>query len=273
MGKFDGMLICTDLDGTLLGSDRKISAENIRAIEYFKSEGGFFTFVTGRMPFFVSYIAENINPNAPFGCINGGGLYDWNKKHYIKKTEMPQKVSGLVRFVYETFPHIGIQINTFDKVLFRRDNRAMADFRKSTQVENLVCYGEDVGEPIAKIVFGIDEEKDVETLANALNTHPLADGFEFIQSEKTLYEILPKGTNKGAAITNLCQYLNVDVHKTIALGDYYNDIPMFEKAGVGVAVANGCADAVEAADYVTVSNDENAVSKIISDIECGKLKF
>ena len=77
MGKFDGFLICTDLDGTLLRNDKTISPENLQAIAYFKQEGGFFTFVTGRMPFFVSHVYDRIKPNAPIGCINGGGLYDY----------------------------------------------------------------------------------------------------------------------------------------------------------------------------------------------------
>ena len=83
MGKFDGILICTDLDGTLIGRGGKISEENIEAIEYFKSEGGYFTFVTGRMPFIVGHIYNAVKPNAPIGCINGGGLYDFEKKEYI----------------------------------------------------------------------------------------------------------------------------------------------------------------------------------------------
>ena len=52
MGKFDGYLICTDLDGTLYRNDKTVSAENREAIEYFKREGGYFTFVTGRMPYY-----------------------------------------------------------------------------------------------------------------------------------------------------------------------------------------------------------------------------
>ena len=44
MGKFDGILICTDLDGTLYKNDKTISEENKEAIEYFKREGGYFTF-------------------------------------------------------------------------------------------------------------------------------------------------------------------------------------------------------------------------------------
>ena len=54
MKKFDGIMICTDLDGTLLQSDKTISEENTRAIEYFKSEGGRFTFITGRMHYFAN---------------------------------------------------------------------------------------------------------------------------------------------------------------------------------------------------------------------------
>ena len=82
MGKFDGILICTDLDGTLYNSDREsrtISKENLNAIEYFKSEGGYFTIVTGRMPCFSDEAYNAVKPNCPFGCINGGGLYDHRK--------------------------------------------------------------------------------------------------------------------------------------------------------------------------------------------------
>ena len=73
MGKFDGVLLCTDIDGTLLNTNRKVSQENKKALEFFKKEGGLCTFVTGRMPFFVSDIYDAMKPNAPFGCINGGG--------------------------------------------------------------------------------------------------------------------------------------------------------------------------------------------------------
>ena len=50
MKKFEGMLFCTDLDGTLYTGDKRVSKENLEAIEYFKSEGGLFTFITGRVP-------------------------------------------------------------------------------------------------------------------------------------------------------------------------------------------------------------------------------
>ena len=63
MGKFDGILLCTDLDGTLFSSDGSLSAENKEAIEYFKREGGYFTFITGRLPHYSNNAYENIIPN------------------------------------------------------------------------------------------------------------------------------------------------------------------------------------------------------------------
>ena len=93
MNKFKDILICTDLDGTLLRSDRSLARENVEAIEYFKSEGGRFTFITGRMYFFVKEMYDMVKPNAPVGTINGGALYDFEKEKYtfLQKLTLPNQ--------------------------------------------------------------------------------------------------------------------------------------------------------------------------------------
>lgn len=270
MGKFDGMLICTDLDGTLLKNDKTISCENIEAIEYFKHEGGYFTFVTGRMPFFVSYVLDTIKPNAPFGCVNGAGLYDGRKGEYVWKAVMPNNVIELVKYIDNNFSDVGIQVNTYYKTYFCRENQTMKNFRKVTKLENIVCHYNDVQEPIAKIIFGSEKEEEIQKIEKMLKSHPLANEFDFIRSEKTLYEILPKGIGKGTSIINLCHHLNINVNKAIAIGDYNNDISMFKEAGIGIAVSNACKDALNAADYITVSNEEHAIARVIHDLELGK---
>ena len=80
MGKLDGILIVTDLDGTLYKNDKSISHQNREAIDYFKREGGYFTFITGRMPYYSMDAYDSVMPNVPFGCINGGGVYDGKTK-------------------------------------------------------------------------------------------------------------------------------------------------------------------------------------------------
>ena len=84
-----------------------------------------------------------------------------------------------------------------------------------------------------------------------------------------MYEILPKGITKGTAIKGICDYLGLDANKTVAIGDYDNDIPMLKAAKIGVAVANASASALAAADRVTVSNEEHAIACVIQELENG----
>lgn len=270
MGKFDGILICTDLDGTLLKNDKTISDENIKAIEYFKSEGGFFTFVTGRMPFFVYDYCEAIKPNAPIGCVNGAALFDYYKKEYIWKTILPDNVRELIKCIDDNFSDVGIQINTFNRTYFSKDNESMENFRKASNAIKYECDYNDLKEPLAKIIFGSEFDDEIKKIDKILHNHKMASEFDFIRSERALYEILPKGTGKNNSIFKLCQFLNSDIKNTIAIGDYDNDVSMLKAANIGIAVSNACKKAIDASDYVTVSNEENAIKQVILDLESGK---
>ena len=271
MNKFRGLLICTDLDGTLLRNDKSISKENLDAIEYFKAEGGYFTFVTGRMPHTSAKTCGIVKPNAPFGCINGGGLYDYDKKEYIFTSVLPEEGMELVKFIDETLPGVGFLVNTFYKTYFCKKNDAMESFRVRVGAPDLCGVYNEIDEPVAKVVFATDSEAEMVELERLLRSHPLADRFDFMRSEQTLFEILPKDTNKGNSIEGLCKYLAIDKSRTIAVGDYNNDVAMLKEAGVGIAVANACENAKAAADIITVSNEDHAIAQIINDIETGQI--
>ena len=75
MGKFDGILLITDLDGTLIQNDRTISEENANAIRYFQSEGGIFTVATGRYPDFLQNYADKFKVNSCVVGLNGNTKY------------------------------------------------------------------------------------------------------------------------------------------------------------------------------------------------------
>ena len=273
MGKFDGILICTDLDGTLLRNDKSISAENHDAIEYFKREGGYFTFVTGRMYFTASMLYDRIKPNAPVGCINGGGIYDYVKGEYLWSMTLPYDVNELVDAVYNAVPSAGIQMNALDKIHFCRDNDAMRDFRRRTGAPFIEGNHMTIDVPVAKVVFGDGDEANILKIAEVLNNHPRSAEFDYIRSERTLYEILPKGSSKGNLLPRLAAILGVDMARTVAVGDYNNDVSMIRMAGVGIAVSNATDEAKAAADRITVSNEEHAIAKIISEIDSGEISF
>jgi Cof subfamily protein (haloacid dehalogenase superfamily) len=274
MKKFEGILICTDLDGTLLRNDKTISKENKEAIEYFKSEGGRFTFVTGRVPSAALPIYNMVQPNAPIGCFNGAGVYDYETDTFVHFNELPEESLVLTEMIDRALPDVGIQLNTATNVYFCKDNPAQQDFRTNTGLPHKVCPYTNREEPVGKMIFLHRDVERLQKAAELLTSHPLAEKFNFIRSEKTIYEILPKGATKGAAISHIARGCGVDISRTIAVGDYDNDVSMLESARVGIAVSNASEAAKNAADLVlSVSNEEHAIAKIIWDLDAGKIRI
>lgn len=265
--KFEGILLCTDLDGTLLCDNKHISKENLEAIEYFKSEGGLFTFITGRPPMIAMDIYETVKPNAPIGCFNGGGIYDFESGKYLWSAVLSNEAIELVKYAVDKFPDMGVQFNTQDRIIFTHENSATKWFREVTSLPNDACDIDDVNETVIKILFCHDDSATHERLAEFLYSHPKSQMFDYIRSEEKLYEILPKGISKGNLLLKLAENLGIDPKKTVAVGDYNNDISMIKAAGIGYAVANAVPEAKAVADRVTVSNEEHAIAKIIEELE------
>ena len=91
----------------------------------------------------------------------------------------------------------------------------------------------------------------------------LGDKFDVTCSATVLIEISPLTDNKGEAVKYLAKYYGIPIEKTVAMGDNLNDLSMIKAAGLGVAVANATEKLKQAADFVSVSNNEGAVAQII----------
>ena len=271
MKKFDGVLFCTDLDGTLFTDDKTVSKQNLDAIDYFKSEGGLFTFITGRMPKTSTDIYHIVKPNAPYGCINGGGIYDGEKERYLWTVELSREVMALLRLVDEQMPDMGIQVNTANDVWFCKDNEAMAVFRAVTGMPLISCHYEEVTDPLMKIIFSHVSVEELARLEALLKAHPLAQQFHLIRSEQYLYEILPKGVNKGLALRKMTELFGIRADRTVAVGDYYNDLELLQAAHLSYAVDNAADEIKAAAHRITVSNNDHAIAAIIDELDRGIL--
>lgn len=271
MNKFKGTLIVTDADGTLLKNDKSLSKENLDAIEYFKSEGGIFTIVTGRPSVIVRELYDMVRPNAPLGCFNGGAIYDVENNKFLWTVELPRKALELVAHVDKVMPEMSIQICCFENCYFSKMNTSLTNHLIREKFPDLRKPYWEIDESIAKVLFADEAEENLFKLSDILKKHPLAEEFDFIRSFEEYYEILPKGVSKGNLVIKLAELLGIDIKKTIALGDNDNDASMIECAGLGVAVANASLAAKKAADIVTVSNEEHALAKIIGELDKGKI--
>ena len=273
MKKFEGILIATDLDGTLLRKDKSVSEENKKAIEYFKENGGYFTVITGRPMAVNRAICEEVNPNAPIGCLNGGGIYDLQKKEYLWKRPLEKEALELLEHVDKNIPDMSIQVCGFEDNYFCKMNDSMERHLQNAGFKDIRCHYSEVPEAWAKVLFAHTEEEKLFTLRDLLESHPMAQHFGFIRSEQEFYEILPKGISKGDLVLRIADILGIDRNHTVAIGDHDNDVSMISMAGLGVAVANASESAKNAADIITVSNEEHAIAQLIYDIEKGLIEI
>ena len=265
MKKFEGILFLTDLDGTLLRRDKSISEENLRAIEYFMAEGGLFSFVSGRAHVAMRKIYEKLRPNAPVGCLNGGGIYDFAQEKMLWSVTVPHNALKLAAFVDDALPEVGIEVFCEEHIYFSKINDYTEKHRNDEALPLLERNYRDVDEPITKILFAA-EERWMKPLATALATRPEAKEFNLVQSDHTYYEILPLGIDKATSVLRLSELLGDRIHTVIAVGDNDNDAPMLRAADIGYAVANASPLTKSAADRHTVSNEEHAIAKIIAEL-------
>ena len=272
MGKFSGILLCTDLDDTLLTTDKKISDNNRRAIDYFKSEGGLFTFATGRVPHGAKLMLEYINPNAPMVCFNGAGIYDFAKDKLVWAAHLDKDAVKVLEFVEELFPQAGIEVCSADKIYFAKMNHVVWEHKTIEHFPDLFANYHDITEPWSKVLF-MTEPETVPLVKEALLNSEFADKYSFVRSSPNYYELLPKGASKGGGLIELARILGIPREKTIGVGDNENDLTLVQMAGAGVAVANAVDMVKRAADYITVDNNSSAIAAVIRAVEDGKIKL
>lgn len=272
MGKFDKILICTDLDDTLLTTDKRISDENMQAIDYFMSEGGKFTFATGRIPYGAELMLKYITPNVPMVCFNGGAIYDFKTQKLLWTTKLDDEAIKVVEYVEKSCPFAGIEVCTEDKVYFCKINQRVDEHKKLEHLPDNELDYHDIEEPWMKVLF-MQEENQVDEVRSVIASSPYADKYEFIRSSPYYYEILPKNASKGNAAVELAKLLDIPKKNIIGIGDNENDISLVQKAGIGIAVSNAIDTLKQAADYITVDNNSHAISAVIYALTTGIIQI
>ncbi len=266
MGKFDGYLICTDLDDTLLTDDKHVSDENKKAIEYFINEGGFFTFATGRMPMGIEVVLREIMPNAPIVCANGASVYDIKTKKFLWSKFLEDEAVALVEYIEEKCPFAGIEVNDEDTIYFSRANRLTEECKVFEEIPGDYVDYHTVALPWKKIVFMVEAE-DMERLIQAIEEYEFYKDFSFLQSNAAYLEVVPNGCTKGEGVLHLANILGIDKSKVIGIGDAGNDYELVRQAGIGVAVANATDELKEIADWIVADNNNHAIKDLIEKME------
>lgn len=256
-------LVALDLDGTLLRSDKTISARTLQTIQTAREQGVVVAIATGRMYSTARSYGKLLGLGDMPMVLYAGGLIqtvETGKKLY-EKTIAVEDAKTLLAMAKEQ----GWQMQTYIDDVLRAavSDRWVQGYERKTGAHAVICgdaFYQPQG-PCNKILSRGPHEELLRRKAY-IDAH-MPGKLQVLFSEDTFLEIMPTQVDKGKGLQRLAAIFGVPIEATMAVGDSQNDIDMLKAAGLSVAMENAHDEIKEAADCVTASNDADGVAQAI----------
>lgn len=268
MGIFDGCLLASDVDGTLVDSGY-INPKNLEKIKFFLNEGGMFSLSSGRSACALSPVLRNIEKVSPSVTANGAVIFDFENSKILAQKVLPKEDYRIAKMVEELPKNIAVEIHSGLDVFVTKRTAESDDHERYEEFEvEFTTYEEAAKHTWNKILYACDSLEDREFLKKFIaQKETNCDFFETIAEiygrTRYYFEQLPKGVSKISALKNLCEISGIKEGRLFAIGDYYNDLPMLKEADISAATAGAPDDIKQCADYVTVACEDGAVADFI----------
>ncbi|MBR6402823.1 MAG: HAD family phosphatase [Eubacterium sp.] len=262
-------IFLSDLDGSLLTKDKKVSPKTMDVLKRFVAEGNTFAICTGRDINSALSVYEGLGVTFKGSYVvayNGGQIYDVDNKCTVFRQGIEQ---GLARELLDMAKEYGIYVHTYNDhfILSEVYNECTEYYRRVIKTPLIIA--DDITPymdvPPCKIICIElhDHEKQERFRLAVLDKY--SDKLDLMYSNDYYLELIPKGSGKGNALIRLSEYLNISRENTIAAGDGENDISMIEAAGLGIAMINAPDVVKQAADVVTkTDNDHDGLADILA---------
>ena len=264
------ILFFSDIDETLVNTDKSLSEENRRAIDEFLARGNIFVISTGRALLGASNLLKELGlygkKNMMISSSNGAIVYDT----YLEKELLRRPVP--LDLMYEAFDlarDFGIHIQTYTdtSVVAEQENESL---RRYIAVQRLPVElypsirNARIAPPPKLLCLDYPDPGNI-TRFRALFEERMKGKLDCFQSNPWLLEIVYPGVNKGSSLRFIAREAGIPIDHTVSAGDAENDLPMILAAGIGCAMKNADERLKEQADYVTVNDNNHAgVAEILN---------
>ena len=259
-------LVVSDLDGTLLSENGTIGEESKGLIKELRKYDVHFSFATGRLHSAVKEYANELEIDNPIISLDGSFIVDYPTNRTIFESFIKEKyVKKAIKYAENNPLHIALC--HADAIYFTDSNSAIpnmlgkfgASYKMVDSYENFV-------DNTLEIVCTSDVKESIEFVRDRFR-FPSAVGCStsFFKSRRYrglfYLEIRKTGSTKGKGLKRLLKHMKINPQEAVVLGDWYNDISMFDSKALKVAVANSIPELRRKADHVTEkTNKEDGVA-------------
>ena len=264
-------MIGLDMDGTLLTTEKKMTAYTKQILEKALEQGIEVVLSTGRS---ITGIPKELleMPGMKYAVtINGARIIDLQINEVIYENTLSMETALKLLDIISEYDAIqeafidSVCYSTKEKLTYANDyflHPSIAEYvlKSRTPVADVKATVLEKNKSVDKVNGMFRTAEDKKSSYELLSKVP---GVVVVSSLGNNWEINAEGTDKGNAMLRLGQLLGIKREEIMACGDGMNDIAMLKAVGLGVAMENAEPEVKEAADYITASNDEDGVAKAI----------
>jgi Cof subfamily protein (haloacid dehalogenase superfamily) len=251
----DIRLVIADVDGTLVTRDKTLTAHTISTVSRLREAGVLFAITSGRPPRGMKMIIDPLQLSEPISAFNGGVVINPDlsviASHFLP-SDVAAEVIGLLRahgldvWLY-TESHWYIDIADAPHVA-----------REQPTVRFPPLVSSDYDTHLARVAKIVGVSDDLPSVARCEQEMQEWGGARISaeRSQPHYLDVTHPNGNKGEVVLMLSRLLAIPPEQIATIGDMANDVPMFQKSGVSIAMGNASPEVQQAATYVTTSNAE-----------------
>jgi Cof subfamily protein (haloacid dehalogenase superfamily) len=254
--------VISDVDGTLVTDDKVLTRRAQTVVAELRASGTIFSIISSRPPRGLRMLTEPLGITTPVGGFNGGVIATPDLMTITEHLLLPQ----VARRAADTLNARGVEVWVFSGQdwLVRDPDGPYVPLEQRT-VGFLPTIVEDFGaalEVAAKIV-GVSTDFDLLDQCEHDVRIALASSAFVARSQRYYLDITHPLANKGIALTEIAKLLGIPVAEIAVIGDGGNDVAMFERAGLSIAMGNASSQVQRKADFVTESNGDDGFASAI----------
>jgi Cof subfamily protein (haloacid dehalogenase superfamily) len=258
-------VLVSDVDGTLVTSEKVLSQRALEAVAALHSAGILFSIVSSRPPRGLRGVAEALTVTAPMAAFNGGILLTPTMSP-IEAHVLPTIIA---RYAVQDLLTRGLEVWVFNGEGWYVGNSAtayVARERRALQFDPIsVSDFEPVLAGAAKIV-GISDDVNLVARCEKELGQKLAGGAAVVRSQNYALDITHPLANKGVALAQIAARIGAPLSAIAVIGDGGNDVAMFSRGGLSVAMGNASPAVQSKADFITADNDHDGFAEAVEHL-------
>jgi len=260
-------LMLADVDGTLVTQDKVLTDKAIAAVHKLHDAGVIFAITSGRPPRGMAMLIEPLDLQTPIAAFNGGILVD-RDMNVIEQRVLPEDLVVPVAKLMESFSLDVWLYSGADWYVPKADGPHVAREAWTVKFEPKIMQDGVNGltKDVAKLV-GVSDDHDAVAKAAVAAHEKFGDHVTAAASQPYYLDVTHPLANKGAVAKYMAQRYKLDEDDIATIGDQPNDVLMFARSGLSIAMGNASDEVKRAARRVTTSNEDegfaNAVNRFI----------